>query len=48
MVHVTRIDASTWRPQTQPAPNNKACCLADGQRYNIAVDFTVVSSYPLP
>ncbi len=47
-VLVTRVDASTWRVQSQPYPNDKAYCLNTGQLYNIAVDFLIVSSYPLP
>lgn len=47
-VNVTRVDASTWLVETQPAPNNKAYCNATGQLYNIAVRFTVVSSSALP
>ena len=47
-VNVTRVDASTWLVETQPYPDNKAYCNATGALYNIAVQFTVVSSGALP
>lgn len=47
-VAVTRIDASTWQVQSQPAPNDKAQCENNGQLYEMPVSFVVVSSYPLP
>jgi hypothetical protein len=47
-VNVTRVDASTWLVETQPYPDNEAYCNATGQKYKIAVRFTVVSSTPLP
>ena len=46
-VIVTRTAADTWVVTTQPAPNDKAYCKADGQLYHIPVSFTVVSSRPL-
>jgi hypothetical protein len=47
-VAVTRIDASTWQVQSQPAPHNQALCETNGQLYAMPVSFVVVSSYPLP
>lgn len=47
-VAVTRIDASRWQVQSQPAPNNRALCETNGQIYVMPVNFVVVSSYPLP
>jgi hypothetical protein len=47
-VSVTRIDASTWQVQSQPAPHNQALCETNGQLYAMPVSFVVVSSYPLP
>lgn len=47
-VAVTRIDASTWQVQSQPAPNDRALCETNGQLYEMPVRFVVVSSYPLP
>ena len=47
-VLVTRLDASTWQVQSQPAPHNQALCEANGQLYAMTVSFVVVSSYPLP
>lgn len=46
-VVVTRTAADTWQVTTQPAPNDKAYCKADGQLYHIPVSFTIVSSRPL-
>lgn len=46
-VVVTRTAADTWVVTTQPAPNDKAYCKADGQLYHIPVNLTVVSSRPL-
>lgn len=47
-VAVTRISASTWQVQSQPAPNDRAQCENNGQLYEMPVSFLVVSSYPLP
>jgi hypothetical protein len=47
-VLVTRVDASTWEVQSQPAPHNQALCEANDQLYAMPVSFVVVSSYPLP
>jgi hypothetical protein len=46
-VIVTRTATDTWVVTTQPAPNDKAYCKADGQLYHIPVQFTIVSSRPL-
>jgi hypothetical protein len=49
MVMVTRVDATTWHVQSQPAPNNRALCQNLGAIYsNMTIDLTVVSSYALP
>lgn len=47
-VMVTRIDASTYRVASQPAPRNLAWCKKTSQLLPMSVDFTVVSSRPLP
>jgi hypothetical protein len=47
-VLVTRVDVSTWRVFSQPAPHNLAYCHANGQLYAMPVDFLVVSSRALP
>ena len=47
-VLVTRTAANTWHVQTQPAPNDRAYCLNNGQSYHMPVDFTVVTSRDLP
>jgi hypothetical protein len=47
-VFVTRVAADTWRVQSQPAPNDRASCAANGQTYTMSVDFTIVSSRALP
>jgi hypothetical protein len=47
-VAVTRLDASTWQVQSQPAPHDQAMCETNGQLYAMPVSFVVVSSYPLP
>lgn len=47
-VIVTRVAADTWRVQTRPAPDNRAYCLETGESFNLSVDFTIVSSRPLP
>jgi hypothetical protein len=44
---VTRVDASTWQVKSQAAPNDKALCENNGQIYEMAMSFTIVSSYPL-
>jgi len=47
-VLVTRVDASTWHVVSQPAPHNLAWCKTTGQLFAMPVEFTVVSSRPLP
>jgi hypothetical protein len=47
-VLVTRVNATTWSIQTQPAPNDKAYCKNTGVLYHLPVQFTLVSSVPLP
>lgn len=47
-VLVTRIDARTWRVETQPYPANRAYCMSNGQSYNIAVRFTLIANQDLP
>ena len=47
-VLVTRLASDTWRVQSQPPPNNKASCQANGVVYDMDVDFTVVTDRPLP
>jgi hypothetical protein len=47
-VLVTRTSTRTWTVQTQPAPNDKARCAADGQLYHIPVYFTITASRDLP
>jgi hypothetical protein len=47
-VLVTRTSARTWTVQTQPAPNDRARCAADGQLYHIPVHFTITASRDLP
>jgi hypothetical protein len=46
-VAVTRIDESTWRVQSQPAPKDLAYCDTNGKLYHMQVSFIVVSSRPL-
>jgi hypothetical protein len=46
-VVVTRTAVDTWQVSTQPAPNDRAYCKADGKLYHIPVSFTIVSSRPL-
>lgn len=46
-VQVTRLDASTWRVQSQAAPNDLALCENNGQLYHMQVSFLVVSSRPV-
>lgn len=49
MLVVTRLSPTTWHVRSQPAPNNRALCENLGVIYdNMTVDFTIVSSYPLP
>jgi hypothetical protein len=47
-VIVTRTAADSWHIQSQPYPNNRAWCKPNGPTYNMAVDFTITSSRPLP
>jgi len=47
-VWVARVDASTWHVFSQDAPHNIALCKATGELLPMPVDFTVVSSRPLP
>ena len=47
-VLVTRTSANTWAVQTQPAPNDKAYCVGDGQLYHVPVHLTVVTDRALP
>ena len=47
-VVVSRIDARTWRVQSQPAPDNLAFCIDNGQLYAMTVDFIIVASRDLP
>ena len=46
-VSVTRLDASTWRVQSQAAPYDRALCETDGRLYEMPVSFIIASSYPL-
>jgi hypothetical protein len=47
-VMVTRVDASTWQVQSQPAPNDHAYCIDNGQLYEMQVSFVIKASQPLP
>ncbi len=47
-VNVTRTSATTWLVQTQPYPNDKAYCIADGHLYHVPVSFTIVASQAVP
>jgi hypothetical protein len=47
-VMVTRVAPDTWRVQTQPAPNDRAYCAANGQSYHMPVDFTIKTNRSLP
>jgi hypothetical protein len=47
-VLVTRVDAGTWHVVSQDPPHNLAYCKSTGQLYAMPLDFTVVSSRPLP
>lgn len=46
-VVVSRLDARTWRVQTQ-APDNLAYCIDNGQLYEMTLDFTIVASRDVP
>ncbi len=46
-VLVTRVDASTWHVMSDPV-RSLAFCKTTGQLFQMTVDFTVVSSRPLP
>jgi hypothetical protein len=46
-VVVTRVDASTWRVQSQPWPDDLAYCETNGQLYHMQVSFVLVSSRPV-
>jgi hypothetical protein len=49
MLLVTRVDATTWHVQSQPAPNNRALCENLSAIYDgMNVDLTIVSSTALP
>jgi hypothetical protein len=49
MLLVTRIDARTWRVQSQPASDKRAFCEKLGRSEGgMNVDFVLESSYPLP
>jgi hypothetical protein len=47
-VLVTRMDASSWKVQSQAAPNDRALCVNNGVIYKMTVSFVIVTSYPLP
>jgi len=47
-VAVTRIDASTWRVQSQAWPDDFAYCETNGQLYHMQVSFLIVASRSLP
>jgi hypothetical protein len=47
-VVVSRLDARTWRVQTQSSPDNFAYCIDNGQLYEMTLDFTIVASRDLP
>lgn len=47
-VNVTRLTAKSWLVESQPYPFNEAYCRATGQKFNVAVRFTVVASKELP
>jgi hypothetical protein len=47
-VLVTRLDAQTWHVTSAPPPHNLAWCKTTGQLFAMPVDFTIVSSRPLP
>jgi hypothetical protein len=47
-VVVSRLDARTWRVQSQPAPENQAFCIDNGQLYEMNLDFIIVASRDLP
>jgi len=49
MLLVTRLNATTWHVQSQPAPNTRALCEQLGVIYdNMSVDFVIVASSALP
>lgn len=47
-VLVTRVDARTWRVESQAAPNDRAYCTTTGRAYRMPVRLTVTSSRDLP
>jgi len=47
-VSVHRVDASTWEVSSQPAPNDRAYCIDNGQLYSMRISFRIVASGPLP
>jgi hypothetical protein len=47
-VLVTRIDARTWRVQSDPESSKLAWCQKTGELFVMPVDFVVVASYDLP
>ncbi len=47
-VMVTRVDASTWHVESQPAPSDLAHCVDTGQLIHLQLKFTIVSSRPMP
>jgi hypothetical protein len=47
-VVVSRLDARTWRVQSQAAPDNQAFCIDNGQLYDMTLDFLIVASRDLP
>ena len=47
-VRVTRPSHTTWIVETQPAPNNRAYCIALDRSFNISARFAIVSDKPVP
>lgn len=47
-INVTRVDASTWRVKSQPAPNDHAYCIDNGLLYQLQLDFLIISARALP
>jgi hypothetical protein len=47
-VMVTRVDARTWDVHSQPAPNDHAYCIDNGQLYEMQVAFRIIASEGLP
>lgn len=47
-VMVTRVDARTWDVHSQPAPNDHAYCIDNGQLYEMQVAFRIIASQELP